>query len=864
MFDNTVGDTWDNSGTANVTISYVEDGIACKANGSTFFNITQVLTPQTFDLTDCVGELELTLDETDVVDGAELTQITIRYENTQDATLAQAAIWNVGNSRRKGRCVIPFSGYALETGPNGTATRVANVNKLYITAVYPSGYTGTVTFHSLRFYEPRDSKGRIMIRIDDGFDDHLEHAQVGDTYNVPVNFAIPMDKTIDANPSHLSLAQLAQIAAMDVGHVICNHSTDIGGITDGDENIGWVWTSSSSSSLTPIDYKRRKTNLCRQYLWENNLEDYADVVVVPGGYEGNNDISLLDTNPAQILWYAGTNNSVNDPEVVYPSSLHVDVIKEFSTNRLWDSRTVVQMKADIDIAIASKGLYVAHFHTVSASDFTEVCEYIQTQVNAGNLEVMTIRDLVSPYTHPTSTESYLVSQDITTTAHWKFEDFPTGIETLTFTGNDIIGQEDLTASPWTWNGSHLTVVDNGANTGPFGLTNSYRATKTSTTASVGLIGNNRTVTAQKYRVLLWARGTSTGTAFEMGTLNGTWGGDGTAEILFGPGSITSQAAGRIIVEGLRTTEWTLIEYNTVVQTASSLFDLLMYPGSVSNTTNGYAIDFALAKVAPFSENPSWTFPEEIVADSSGNGYNLRYSYQGAWNEFPMTSQTTKFPSVGAGKLLEAVGTVNRGAVKSPAGAYPSGAEPAFNTCINFVFSEGTSRINTLATLFENYKANAVSTPQLNITITTGNQLIVQGNIASAGDLDTITTGSTIPSRLSSNPMMLTINIKSGGGNCDIYYNGIRQPVATGGAPTVIGASAANDSIHIGNHGNTGLWGIVNWELRGNVYDVRVFDSVLTDAQVKNLYGHVSQTILSNNQSASPSTFASISPSITGY
>lgn len=463
-----------------------------------------------------------------------------------------------------------------------------------------------------------------------------------------------------------------------------------------------------------------------------------------------------------------------------------------------------------------------------------------------------------------SVETYLTSQSITTTAHWMLEDFPTGIETLTFTGTDIIGQEDLTASPWTWGGGDLTVVANGATTGPFGLGNSYRVTKISTNSSTAINGDNRTVTAQTYRLLIWARGTSTGTAFEAGTLNGSWGGDdSTAEILFGPGEISSQASGRIVVSGLTTTEWTLIEYNTVVQTPSSTFDVLIYPGSVSNTTNGYAIDLALVKCAPLSESPSFNVPQEIVTDSSGNGYNLRYAYQGAWNEFPVTQQTSKLPMAGGGKTFESVGSANRGVVTSR--TYPTGAEPALNTCVNIIFSEGTSQAGQTSTLYENFKSTGgATTPRLGIYLTSADKLYIAGGLGSAGDVDTISNGSTIPSRASSSPVMVTINIKSGGGNCDIYFNGVKQPSISSGASTVTGAVAATDKVYIGNHGNTALWGIVPWELIGNVYDVRVFSTTLTDQQVENLYGHMSRTILSNNQSNVPSTRASASTSIAGY
>jgi len=440
-----------------------------------------------------------------------------------------------------------------------------------------------------------------------------------------------------------------------------------------------------------------------------------------------------------------------------------------------------------------------------------------------------------------SIDAWLLSEGINKLAHWKLDESQTDVASLEFSGGtDIIQQDDLTASPWFWNASHMTVVAGSAGSGPFGYGVAYTVTGTTTTASIGLNANNRTpVKAVGHTALVWLKA-GTATTCEIGILQTGFQVVG-ATVLYGPGSVGVSSA-RVQVSGLSTTEWTLVSLTSSALVIAATADLLIYPGGVASTTAGRSVLVgSKVRMAATEDSPAFTLPTDVAEDSGPNGYDLLYVVAGSVSGFPEVSPSSRYPEAGPGKGFTLSSGSNYNLLRD-LNAVTGSLVPAVDQSISFVVSETAGRTGSYAFL---YSCGADANNYVTVYIDASDHLAVAGAIGGT-NFHAITSGAAVPSRQdpSVSPFAVLVNIKAGTPGPDIYIDGVKQSVASHSS-TYFGAG-----ISIGEEMATYSLG-----LDGAIFDVLALDSNLTDDQVSIL------TLLLRQQSAESAVGPGILPAV---
>lgn len=170
-----------------------------------------------------------------------------------------------------------------------------------------------------------------------------------------------------------------------------------------------------------------------------------------------------------------------------------------------------------------------------------------------------------------------------------------------FSGTDIISEDDLTTSPWTGS-SYTATLSNDE--GPFDGASVYEVSVSSTGSYRHIRADNLTVTDNDYYCFLWIKGGTVLSAEGGVFISGNSWRVIDAEILEGPGSI-SVADSRWTVSGLSTHEWTLIFFS-FDGVASSGCDFYVYPYDDTGQTSGDSVFISTPRMALESSVPGWS------------------------------------------------------------------------------------------------------------------------------------------------------------------------------------------------------------------------------------------------------------------
>jgi len=169
---------------------------------------------------------------------------------------------------------------------------------------------------------------------------------------------------------------------------------------------------------------------------------------------------------------------------------------------------------------------------------------------------------------------------------------------ITYTGTDLIGQDDLTASPWFH--ANVTIAPAGSTAGPGGFA-AYSATVDSDGGSRNLNGNNRTVTTVPHYCFVWIKAGTVDSA-DVGVLAGSWGVT-AAQLVYGPGSV-AVASSRCTISGLSSSVWSLARYRTEI--GSTEADYLMYPNAVTGQSAGDSVLLGPQRMSTVASSPAWS------------------------------------------------------------------------------------------------------------------------------------------------------------------------------------------------------------------------------------------------------------------
>lgn len=151
---------------------------------------------------------------------------------------------------------------------------------------------------------------------------------------------------------------------------------------------------------------------------------------------------------------------------------------------------------------------------------------------------------------------------------------------LSYTGTDIIGEDDLSQSPWTAiNGGAVTT---NAAVGPTGLTDAARI-YAATTGSFRSVAADEVAFASGVHVAyIWVRA-GTVTTCTLAFIDSTYA-TASAVVQYGPGAVVVSGA-RANVSGLSTEEWSLIRI-TSTSLAAGNHDISIFPNQAGAVTAG--------------------------------------------------------------------------------------------------------------------------------------------------------------------------------------------------------------------------------------------------------------------------------------
>jgi hypothetical protein len=398
-FANVAGDDWTTDNSAHLTRSQATiDGQAVMrctvgANATTYFNMSQAISP-TVDLNNCHGILRLRVDASLPLPAA----IELRYNNSGDGTMVTHTIWSwraATYKRADGWLTIPITSAALLTATNSNTTRLGLVSKIWLTVSFGSGDTGTIDMAELHLWQA-PSKGKLMIRMDDALAVQVTRSEECLARGITPHIAVI--PTLLGTGVYATLAQM--LALQDQGVILLNHWHHItqAGYADATHD-GWVTTNGGGAQT--VAFKRADYAAAAALMTSGGFDTWARYTVVPGGYEGTGDLSLLAEGLVDAIWYtyAGTVGEAiigaGGSGIVqgYNWPLRAEQARMMATCNIWDSKTAAEMKADVDRCIAGKTFYPIHCHQPTQADWIATLDYIAAAVQAGTLEVVTLADL---------------------------------------------------------------------------------------------------------------------------------------------------------------------------------------------------------------------------------------------------------------------------------------------------------------------------------------------------------------------------------------------------------------------------------------------------------------------------------------
>lgn len=396
-FDGTAADVWATDNSAHVSRSNVtQDGRAVMrltigTNATTYGNISQAISPS-IDLTNCHGYLVCRADSSLPLQGMQ-----VRFTSDVGGTLVTCSIWATRATYKRvtGWFIFPITYAELLRGTNATAERLASVNKIWITPSWTSADEGIVDLAELHLFAA-PAKGKILIRMDDGYATQVTRAT--ECLDRGIRPHIALIPRLLGTASFMTAAQA--LALQDRGAILLNHYHNITGETYSSATAdGWVTTNGGGAQT--VAAKRADYASAVALMTSGGFDKWGRYTVVPGGYEGTGDLSLIGEGVVDALWY--TYNGTSMEAVINASGgslvqgynwpLEPDQCRQMATCALWDSVNAATMQAAVDRCIAARSFFPIHCHTPDATDFPTVLDYIAAAMAAGTLEVVTLDDL---------------------------------------------------------------------------------------------------------------------------------------------------------------------------------------------------------------------------------------------------------------------------------------------------------------------------------------------------------------------------------------------------------------------------------------------------------------------------------------
>ena len=258
---------------------------------------------------------------------------------------------------------------------------LTNITRLGASCGVQSPQDGTFRFESLTVFSPPTSPAQIMIRHDDSLvsGNVLHHFSEANDRGIPLTMGLIAGQVLAGAPGYITPATLTAIAEMPVGHVIANHSSTL--------------LASADYTNATVQERIDDIALAQSDMLSLGVPEHSGLYVVPGGSGRVGDDQVLASGVPSAMWYVDSGPWDGLSSGHYPKSMSPERLARLGSTSAWDTLSLAQIIADIDLAILHNDRMVAYTHGIAEADWEAAMDHIQAAVMAGTLEVITPRDL---------------------------------------------------------------------------------------------------------------------------------------------------------------------------------------------------------------------------------------------------------------------------------------------------------------------------------------------------------------------------------------------------------------------------------------------------------------------------------------
>lgn len=330
---------------------------------------------------------------------AKVQRMRLYFYSTANATPAiRTGFYEANQSASWGRFITPsthLEGRKTNVSGGHAMTAVTGI-EVYVAAKAGQNLDGiSLVLDWLGLYINNYPRGVLMLRTDDNRVAHSNVAALLDRYQIPTTYAV-IARELGGGGELPSLDYYMRIRESRSNHAFTNH-------LNGNYPGGSQWKGETSpvdlSAFGTNEARRAAIDDCAEWMVRNGLADQHRVVVVPGGGDkpGTDDWELLKDNTAQALWYAGAGDPGSQIGLGHASSLAYPGFDGRVIPASFLVGNTTNFTTGLSNAIARKGLFSVYNHSdeITLAQYDAMFAGIRAAVDAGTLEVITIRDYLA-------------------------------------------------------------------------------------------------------------------------------------------------------------------------------------------------------------------------------------------------------------------------------------------------------------------------------------------------------------------------------------------------------------------------------------------------------------------------------------